>query len=70
MASTTKIRPLSSVLAQFPGKWVAVYRATGEPAAVADSAQELVTHLRENNIRNICIVRAPHPNEPQLVGLG
>lgn len=61
---------LASVLAQVPGKWVAVDRDTNEPRMVADSPYELAAEIRRSGIGNIAVVRAPDPEEPELVGLG
>lgn len=69
-ASAATPRPLASVLGEVPGKWAAVDRATGELAAVADTAYQLGAYLREHRIENVAIVRAPDPSEPELVGLG
>ena len=68
--SDTKVRPLSSVLSEMPGCWVAVDRQTGEPVEAADSPYELARRLRSRQIRNVAAVRAPDPSEPELVGLG
>lgn len=61
---------LSSVLAESAGKWVAVDRTTNEPRLMADSPYELAALIREQNLRNVAVVRAPDPSEPELVGLG
>lgn len=61
---------LASVLAQVPGCWVAVDRATNELRAVADSPYKLAAEVRERGLRGVAIVRAPDPTEPELVGLG
>lgn len=63
-------RPLSTVLSEVPGCWVAVDRVTGEPIEVAESPYELARRLRSRQIKNVAIVRAPDPSEPELVGLG
>lgn len=63
-------RPLGSVLAEVPGLWVAVDRVTNEPRAVADTPDKLTMKIREQRLRNITVVRAPDPSEPELVGLG
>ena len=63
-------RPLSSVLREVPGRWVAVDRTTGEPVAVADTPYKLAADLRSRRVKNVAIVRAPDPSEPELVGLG
>ena len=68
--SGTRKRSLSSVLSEMPGCWVAVDRATGEPVEAADSPYELARRLRSRQIRNVAVVRAPDPSEPELVGLG
>ncbi len=61
---------LAAVLAQVPGKWVAVDRDTNEPRMVADSPYELAAEIRRSGIGNVAVVRAPDPDEPELVGLG
>jgi hypothetical protein len=53
-----------------PGKWVAVDRDTNEPRMVADSPHELAAEIRSSGIGNVAVVRAPGPDEPELVGLG
>jgi hypothetical protein len=63
-------RPLSSVLREVPGRWVAVDRTTGEPVAVADTPYKLAAELHSRRVKNVAIVRAPDPSEPELVGLG
>jgi hypothetical protein len=62
--------PLSGVLAQLPGKFVAVDRETNEPVAAADSPYALAAEIRSKGLRNVTVVRAPDPSEPELVGLG
>ena len=61
---------LASVLAESAGKWVAVDRTTNEPRAMADSPYKLSAEIRSRGLRNIAVVRAPDPSEPELVGLG
>jgi len=61
---------LASVLAEGAGKWVAVDRTTNEPRAMADSPYKLSAEIRRRGLRNIAVVRAPDPSEPELVGLG
>lgn len=63
-------RPLASVLSEVPGKWVAVDRLTGEPVEVANTPYELEAKLRSQQVKNVAVVRAPDPSEPELVGLG
>ena len=65
-----RTRPPSSVLREVPGCWVAVDRTTGEPVEVADSPYELARRLRSHQVKNVAVVRAPDPSEPELVGLG
>jgi len=67
---STKWKPLSSVLAEVPGCWVAVDRATNEPRAVAENPYELTAKIRQQGLTGVAIVRAPDPSEPELVGLG
>lgn len=63
-------RPLSSVIREVPGCWVAIDRKTGEPVATADSPYELARVLRSGQITGVAVVRAPDASEPELVGLG
>jgi hypothetical protein len=63
-------RPLGEVLRVFAGQWVAVDRITGEPVAAAGSPYKLAAELRSRQIKNVAVVRAPDPSEPELVGLG
>ncbi len=64
------VTPLANVLAQFPGRWVAVDRRTNEPRAAADTPDKLAVEIRRLGLRNVTVVRAPDPSEPELVGLG
>ncbi len=61
---------LSSVLAESAGRWVAIDRATNQPRAIADSPYGLAAEIRRRGLRNVAVVRAPDPSEPELVGLG
>jgi hypothetical protein len=61
---------LSSVLAESAGKWIAVDRKTNEARLLADSPYELAAEIRRRGLRNVAVVRAPDPSEPELVGLG
>lgn len=70
MTRSASRRPLAEVLAQLPGRWVAVDRLTNEPKAAADTPDALAIQVRERRLRNVAIVRAPDPTEPELVGLG
>jgi len=63
-------QPLSTVIREFPGRWVAVDRNSGVPRAAADTPYLLAQEIRSRQIKNIAIVRAPDPCEPELVGLG
>jgi hypothetical protein len=63
-------RPLSEVIRDFAGKWVAVDRVSGEPRAAADNPYELAADLRSRQIKDVAVIRAPDPSEPELVGLG
>jgi hypothetical protein len=67
--ATTRV-PLSRVLAEVPGKWVAVDRVTNELRAVADTPDALAMEVRRRHLSRIAVVRAPDPSEPELVGLG
>ena len=70
MPRTPERLGLAAVLVQAPGKWVAVDRATNEPRLIAESPYELAAEIRRRNLRNVAVVRAPDPSEPELVGLG
>jgi hypothetical protein len=61
---------LSSILAESADKWVAVDRTTNEPRLMADSPYQLAADIRMHGLRNVAVVRAPDPSEPELVGLG
>ncbi|MEI6622908.1 MAG: hypothetical protein WCP28_13470 [Actinomycetes bacterium] len=63
-------RGIAAVLAEVPGCWVAIDRRTHEARAVADSPYELAAQIRNQDLHNIAVVRAPDPSEPELVGLG
>lgn len=63
-------RPLSDILAEVPGCWVAIDRRTNEPKAVAKDPYELAARIRAERLHSIAVVRAPDPSEPELVGLG
>lgn len=62
--------PLSRVLAESAGKWVAVDRSTNQLRLIADSPYALAAEIRRSGLRNVAVVRAPDPSEPELVGLG
>lgn len=70
MATTSPRTALAAVLAELPGRWVAVDRITNQPMAAADSPDKLAVEIRERKLRNVTVVRAPDPSEPELVGLG
>jgi hypothetical protein len=70
MASRPERVALASVLAESAGMWVAVDRTTNEPRAMADSPYKLAAEIRRRGLRNVAVVRAPDPSEPELVGLG
>ncbi len=70
MAQPVSKAALASVLAELPGRWVAVRRTTNEPVAAADSPDKLAIEIRERKLTNVTVVRAPNPSEPELVGLG
>lgn len=61
---------LADVLKQCPGLWVAIDRETNEARAAAESPYLLAQKIREKQLRNVAVVRAPDPSEPELVGLG
>ena len=62
--------PLATALRDVPGKWAAVDRASGDLVMVEDTAYALGAALRRAGIKNVAIVRAPDPSEPELVGIG
>jgi hypothetical protein len=62
--------PLSRTLAECAGNWVALDRKTNELLAAAPTADELTRAVREQGLRNVAVLRAPDPSEPELVGLG
>lgn len=62
--------PLSTILRQCAGNWIAVDRATNELVAARPTADELAIEIREKRLRNVAVMRAPDPSEPELVGLG
>lgn len=61
---------LADVLAACPGRWVAVDRRTSTAIAVAETPYLLVQIIHEKGLRDLAVVRAPDPSEPELVGLG
>lgn len=63
-------QPLSRVLAECAGNWIAIDRATNELRAVGRTADEVVMKVREQGLRDVALLRAPDPLEPELVGLG
>ena len=63
-------QPLSRVLAECAGNWIAVDRGTNELLAAAPTADALAIEVREKRLRNVAVLRAPDPLEPELVGLG
>ncbi len=66
----TDRKPLSAVLAECAGNWVAVDRATNELRAAAPTPDALAVQVKDKGLRNVAIMRAPDPTEPELVGLG
>lgn len=63
-------QPLSQVLAECAGSWIAVDRATNVLQAAAPTADALALQVRDKRLRNVAVLRAPDPLEPELVGLG
>ncbi len=59
---------LSNALRNCPGKWVALRE--GKMVEVRDTPYALVQALRERDITDATIIRAPDLSEPELVGLG
>ncbi len=67
MAQPVSKAALASVLAELPGRWVAVSRTTNEPVAAADSPDKPdkpAIEIRERTLTNLTVVRAPDPSEP------
>ncbi len=63
-------QPLSQILAECAGNWIAVDRATNALLAAAPTADALALQVRDRRLRNVAVLRAPDPLEPELVGLG
>lgn len=61
---------LVEALSGFAGQWVAVDRATNQAVLVAETPYALSAKIRSEGRRNVAIVRAPDPEQPELVGLG
>jgi hypothetical protein len=61
---------LATALREAAGCWVAVDRATNRIVEAAKTPYELSALIRQRGIRNVTVVRAPDPSEPELVGLG
>ena len=52
----------------FEGEWVAI--RDGEVVEARDSPYELVARLRQRQVEDAAIMRAPAENEPEMVGFG
>jgi hypothetical protein len=61
---------LAAALREAAGSFVAVDRATNAIVAAASTPDELTATIRRQGLRNVAVVRAPDPSEPELVGLG
>ncbi len=59
---------LAEELRQCAGKWVAL--KGGQVVEVRETPYELVMALHERRIDDAPVLRAPAPNEPELVGFG
>jgi len=59
---------LAELLEPHAGLWVAIKR--GQVVEVAENPGLLSMRLQERQIRDATIIRAPRPEEPELVGLG
>lgn len=70
MATTRKMSPvdLAQQLRECAGKWVAL--KAGHVVDVRETPYELLMALQERGIHDTTILRAPAPNEPELVGFG
>lgn len=55
-------------LERYPGKYVALDRATYEVILVADTARELHELIQERGLRNVAWMRAPREDEPLFIG--
>ena len=67
MSSVEPIR-LADLLRQVPGKWVAL--RNGEIVDARETLDQLVQSLKERNIKDVTVMRAPAEHEPELVGFG
>jgi hypothetical protein len=70
VTATPHRQSLATALVEAAGCWIAVDRTTNEIRASAKSPYELAADIRNRGIRNVSVVRAPDPSEPELVGLG
>jgi hypothetical protein len=70
VAETRKMRPvdLAEELRQCAGKWVAL--KGGRVIEVRETPYALVMALHDQGIGDATVIRAPGPNEPELVGFG
>lgn len=59
---------LAELLRQVPGKWVAL--RNGEIVDASETLDQLVRSLKDRNIKDVTVMRAPAEHEPELVGFG
>jgi uncharacterized protein DUF5678 len=59
---------LGELLRGFDGKWVAT--KDGEVVLAADTPYLLIGRLRERGIEGAAVIRAPAPDEPEMVSFG
>jgi len=59
---------LAELLQQVPGKWVALHN--GEIVDTRDTLDQLVSSLKEREIKDVTVIRSPGERESELVGLG
>ena len=59
---------LAEALRQCAGNWVAI--KGGQVVEVRETPYALVMALHDRGIDDATVLRAPRPNEPELVGFG
>lgn len=60
--------PLADVIREYPGLWVAV--KGGAVVETAETPGLLSMRLHEREITDATVIRSPHLDEAELVGLG
>lgn len=61
---------LTTELAGLAGQWVAIDRATNKALFAAETPYLLSARIRSERRRNVAVLRAPDPDQAELVGLG